>query len=217
MNLNPRIKIFSDIREDISDYLFHFTKGENAFLKLEQIINDRAIKDVKRNGYICFTETPIYMLENYFKYIAKQYKIPKILAPYGIGLKRDSLFSQGARPAIYGLPEEKDDLPESLQWRFVPINPPDKDWLWLREWRVNKAEVKFVNEDIAIVTNTENEQTLFWQTVIDNPYDEPLDDSMIDFKQIYRTIAVEQLPEYNSKNKVEELLYQQTKLIEDEN
>ncbi len=66
--MNPRIKIFNDIREDISDYLFHFTKGEDALFILDKIINDGAIKDVNNNGYICFTETPIYMLENYFKF-----------------------------------------------------------------------------------------------------------------------------------------------------
>lgn len=44
--MNPRIKIFNDIREDISDYLFHFTKGEDALFILDKIINDGAIKDV---------------------------------------------------------------------------------------------------------------------------------------------------------------------------
>ena len=213
--MNPRIRIFNDIREDISDYLFHFTKGEDAFLTLEQIIAEGAIKDVNKNGYICFTETPIYMLENYFKFIAKQYKVPKILAPYGIGFKRDWLFNQGARPAIYGLSNEKLDLPENLRWRFVPVNPPHQDWLWLREWRINKAQVKFKPEDIIIVTNTEDEQSLFWEVVIDNPYNEPVDDSMVDFKQKYRAIAIEQLPKFNSKNKLEDLLTQQKNDIED--
>lgn len=214
--MNPRIRIFNDIREDISDYLFHFTKGEDAFLTLEQIIEEGAIKDVNNNGYICFTETPIYMLENYFKFVARQYKVPKILAPYGIGLKRDWLFNQGARPAIYGLSNEKLDLPENLRWRFVSVNPPHQDWLWLREWRINKAQVTFKPEDIIIVTNTEDEQSLFWEVVIDNPYNEPVDDSMVDFKQKYRAIAIEQLPKFNSKNKLEDLLTQQKNDIEDD-
>lgn len=214
--MNRRIKIFNDIREDISDYLFHFTKGEDAFLTLGQIITEGAIKDVNKNGYICFTETPIYMLENYFKFIAKQYKVPKILAPYGIGLKRDWLFNQGARPVIYGLPNEKKDLPENLRWRFVSVSPPNRDWLWLREWRINTVAVEFKPEDIIIVTNIEDEQALFWKIEIDNPYDEPLDESMIEFKKVYRTIAIEQLSELNSKAKIEELISQQTKQIEDE-
>lgn len=41
--MNPRIKIFNDIREDISDYLFHFTKGEDALIILDKIINEGAI------------------------------------------------------------------------------------------------------------------------------------------------------------------------------
>lgn len=214
--MNPRIKIFNDIREDISDYLFHFTKGEDALFILDKIINDGAIKDVNNNGYICFTETPIYMLENYFKFVARQYKVPKILAPYGIGLKRDWLFNQGARPVIYGLPNEKMDLPENLRWRFVSVSPPNRDWLWLREWRINTVAVEFKPDDIIIVTNNEDEQALFWEVVVDNPFDEPLDDSKVDFKQQYRTIAIEQLPKFNSKNKLEELLSRQTNFINDE-
>lgn len=214
--MNPRIKIFNDIREDISDYLFHFTKGEDALLILDKIINEGAIKDINNNGYICFTETPIYMLENYFKFVAKQYKVPKILAPYGIGLKRDWLFNQGARPVIYGLPNEKKDLPENLRWRFVSVSPPNRDWLWLREWRINTVAVEFKPDDIIIVTNNEDEQALFWEVVVDNPFGEPLDDSMVDFKPQYRSIAIEQLPKFNSKNKLEDLLTQQKNDIEDE-
>lgn len=108
------------------------------------------------------------------------------------------------------------DLPENLRWRFVSVNPPYQDWLWLREWRINKEEIKFKPEDIIIVTNTADEQALFWEVVIDNPYNEPVDDSMVDFKQKYRAIAIEQLPNYNSKNKLEELLSQQINDIEDE-
>jgi hypothetical protein len=216
LHMRRRIKIFNDIREDISDYLFHFTKGEDAFLTLEQIIADEAIKDVKNNGYICFTETPIYMLERYFKFIAKQYKVAKILAPYGIGIRRDWLFNKGARPVIYGLPEEKSVLPESMQWRFVSVNPPCVDWLWLREWRINIQEIRFRPEDIVIITNTEDEQILFWKIVVDNPYDETLDDSMIDSRQVYRAISIERLPELNTKAKIKEYLSEQAKLIEEE-
>lgn len=117
---------------------------------------------------------------------------------------------------IYGLSNEKLDLPENLRWRFVSVNPPHQDWLWLREWRINKAQVTFKPEDIIIVTNTEDEQSLFWEVVIDNPYNEPVDDSMVDFKQKYRAIAIEQLPKFNSKNKLEDLLTQQKIDIEDD-
>lgn len=126
------------------------------------------------------------------------------------------MFNQGARPVIYGLPNEKMDLPENLRWRFVSVSPPNRDWLWLREWRINTVAVEFKPDDIIIVTNNEDEQALFWEVVVDNPFDEPLDDSMVDFKQQYRTIAIEQLPKFNSKNKLEELLSRQTNFINDE-
>lgn len=43
---NTLVKIIQS-REDISDYLFHFTKGSNALKILETIISDRKIKDMK--------------------------------------------------------------------------------------------------------------------------------------------------------------------------
>ena len=43
-------------REDISDYLFHFTKGKNAFETLTAILNDGILKDVNNQGYLCFSE-----------------------------------------------------------------------------------------------------------------------------------------------------------------
>ena len=53
-------------REDISDYLFHFTKESNAFDSLLKITEDRQLKDIKNNGVICFTEAPITLLKSMF-------------------------------------------------------------------------------------------------------------------------------------------------------
>ena len=95
---NTLVKIIQS-REDISDYLFHFTKGSNALKILETIISDRKIKDMKNNGYICFTEAPVTMLADMFK-IFMNYDNP-MFAPYGIGLKKSFLYKLGARPVIY--------------------------------------------------------------------------------------------------------------------
>lgn len=53
------IKNIMNKREDMSDFLFHFIKGPNAFETLSQILRDGAIKDIQNKGYICFTETPL--------------------------------------------------------------------------------------------------------------------------------------------------------------
>jgi len=122
-------------REDISDYLFHFTKGATAFDSLQQIITDSAIKDIKGNGYICFTESPLVLLKGMFD-LFDRYNEP-MYAPYGIAIKKEILFASGARHVIYGSSEERGVLPETLRWRFVEYSPNIKDFTWLREWRLN--------------------------------------------------------------------------------
>lgn len=73
-------------REDLSDYLFHFTRGKKAFETLEKILNDGKLKDVYKRGYLCFTEAPLTTLYNMFQ-IFERYDNP-MYAPYGIGLKK---------------------------------------------------------------------------------------------------------------------------------
>ena len=41
-------------REDLSDYLYHFTKGAYAKQTLLKIADDKALKDVGNKGVICF-------------------------------------------------------------------------------------------------------------------------------------------------------------------
>lgn len=73
-------------REDLSDYLFHFTRGKKAFETLEKILNDGKLKDIYERGCLCFTEAPLTTLYNMFQ-IFERYDNP-MYAPYGIGLKK---------------------------------------------------------------------------------------------------------------------------------
>ena len=50
--VNSTLKAILAAREDISDYLFHFTRGSKAFETLLRILADGELKDIKRNGYI---------------------------------------------------------------------------------------------------------------------------------------------------------------------
>lgn len=206
------IKKFNEIREDLSDYLFHFTKGKDAFYNLEKIVSDGAIKDINNNGYICFTEAPLNMLKSYFEYIRKTYSVATILAPYGVGLKKEQMFQLGARPVIYGKPEEINELPEALRWRFVGINLPYSDWLWQREWRINQNEV-LLSDDMILVTQDQDEQLLFWDIIIDNPYNEEIDESMIDFKMRYKSISIKELDLYHTKQELKDFFNNQEEEI----
>ena len=100
-------------REDLSDYLYHFTKGSAAFDTLIKIIESNAIKDINKRGKICFTEAPLVLLSNMFK-IFDKYTDP-LYAHYGIAIKKDILFELGARPVIYGTDDDELHLSDKIK------------------------------------------------------------------------------------------------------
>lgn len=217
--MNEALVMFNKLREDLSDYLFHFTKGEDAYEILQKILCEGKLRDMSNNGYICFTETPITMLPTFFEYINQHYKIPSIIAPYGIGIKKDLLFKAGARPVIYGLPDEKAELPQKIQWRFVEMNLPTYDFSWLREWRIPVKSIRLKPHYIIVVTNKVDEQLSFYDIKVNgdiNEIDVLLDDSMVDIKQIYRGISIDEIAEYNTKGKLNDYLEEQQGIIDDE-
>jgi hypothetical protein len=85
---NPSKKI-REQRDDLSPFLFHYTKGREAFEILLSIIDEKKLKSEK--GYICFTEAPLATSLRMFDYM-NQYPDP-MYAPYGIGFNRDFLFN----------------------------------------------------------------------------------------------------------------------------
>lgn len=142
-------------REDLSDYLFHFTSGINASKTLEEIIKDNAIVDVKNKGVICFTESPLTALPEMFK-IFDRFPNP-MYAPYGIAVKKQYLYDVSARQVIYGPKEDLSELGENIKWRFEEYKPGVKDFTWLREWRLREKKVELDSENFFIITKTESE------------------------------------------------------------
>lgn len=147
-------------RQELSDYVFHFTCGSIAKETLIRILSDGLIKDVKSKGFICFTEAPILMLPDMFEIFA-HYQEP-MYAPYGIGIHRDSLYQLGGRPVIYGTEDDKAKIHQSLQWRFEMMTPGYYDFSWLREWRLPKSEFEISDDDIVIVDKINDELDLFF-------------------------------------------------------
>ena len=99
------IKILQS-RDDISDYVFHFTKHHNAKETLKTILEQECIKDINKNGYICFSESPLSLLPSMFQLFKKHYN--PMYAPYGIGIRKDIFWEMGGRPVIYGADGEND-------------------------------------------------------------------------------------------------------------
>lgn len=142
-------------RNDLTPYLFHYTKGSDPYQVLIKIISEKRL--TSQRGYICFTEAPLTMSIQLFDYMSKY---PNALyRPYGIGLPRDLLFEKGARPIIYGTDEDNKKIPRELQWRCLTLEPSSYDYSWLREWRCqgNIFDFKELCDNIILITKEEKE------------------------------------------------------------
>lgn len=170
--MNQTLREIFKSREDVSDYVFHFTKGSNAKRTLETIVSDKVIRDVKNKGHICFTEAPITMLPSMFN-IFRKYKEP-MYAPYGIGIKKNVFYKMGGRPVIYGDENDRSIMSEELLWRFVHLNPDNYDYSWLREWRIPMKHLDLNIEDCFVIVDKVQDATEMEKLLMD------LDDVEID-------------------------------------
>ena len=193
-------------REDISDYLFHFTKGKKAFETLGAILNDGKIKDVNKRGYLCFTEAPLTALYSMFQ-IFERYDSP-MYAPYGIGIKKDLLYNEGCRPVIYGTKEDFDTIPKHLYWRCEEYVPDTRDYSWLREWRIKSASYN-LSVDCIIITKTEYEQILLMKDTCDSfDFDGDIEDGEYHgyvtsgFERMYKGVSMEEIRNVCTLSKV---------------
>jgi len=128
-------------RVDISEFLVHFTKGDEAPANFASIANEAVLRGgtgfIKGNfRCVCFTEAPLHSLQDIllhrtghaFKY-----------EPFGVIVRKKWLFGLGGRPAIYQPDSEFPSLPDSHKWRHVRYEPnatPPVDFTWEREWRI---------------------------------------------------------------------------------
>lgn len=83
------------MRPDQSDYLAHFTKGDNAYDKLLSILQEKKLTAGQlpwtKKRAVCFTECPWASLLSH----AEQY------SPYAIGFEKPRIFAAGGGPAYY--------------------------------------------------------------------------------------------------------------------
>jgi len=205
-------------REDISDYLFHFTNGKNARDTLEKITKEKCLRDVNNRGVICFTEAPLLSLTNMFK-LFEQFENP-MYAPFGIALKKKVLFDLGARNVIYGLADEKRYLHNSIKWRFEEYEPSRKDFAWLREWRVPLKTIQLTIDNSFVITKTKKDLhklTFNEDNLLDVKFDGCVSDGQFWGSatgvagRSFKGISVEDIDELNAMSKldVEKLIEKQ--------
>lgn len=154
-------------RADISEFLIHWTSGnsyEEAFNVLYNILISKEIMGSTKNikgGYtcVCFTETPA----KYFSFHKRTYK------PFGIGITKKYLYSEGGRPVIYESDKEFYLLPEDIKWRHVLYDPclkEPRDFTWEREWRIKRDEVYLHHEEVIIIV-----PDISWEEELINRFD----------------------------------------------
>ncbi|WP_281724391.1 hypothetical protein [Hoylesella shahii] len=145
---------FRKARRDYSPYLFHIIKGETPdFLEtMTNILNEMKLKSER--GYICISASPLTSIVRFFETNVNRTEKTMFLS-FGIGFSRDILVRDfGARNVIYYYDDEKELIPEELEWRALRLNGDTSDFEYLREWRINGKEFDFKDfptEDIIVV------------------------------------------------------------------
>lgn len=196
-------------REDLSKYLFHFTKGRNAKDTLISIINDGRIKDINQTGRICFSEAPVTMLAPMFD-VFRCYPQP-MYAPYGIGILKEFIYQKGGRPVFYGDKTDGKILPKVLKWRYELYDPDKHDFSWLREWRLPEAEVELLFDNCFFIVDTNNDIEELWHLIntIDVDVDAQPEDGGVNsmysvyLSKRYRMISMEDISKVCMINKKE--------------
>lgn len=201
--MNKTLLEILEKRLDLSQYLFHFTKGSNAISTLRKIISSESIIDINNNGYICFSEAPLTSLSSMFDIFSK-YAEP-MYSPYGIAINRNFLYDLGARPVIYGKKEEKQLLDSTIQWRFVELEIDKSDYSWLREWRLNIHDFPFKDNDILVITNTKDEAadiTIDEDIEIDGDVIDkiPVGYAYLTINRMWKSISIEEIRELSLMN-----------------
>lgn len=208
--MNKTLLQIISAREDISDYLFHFTKGSYAKETLDKIMQDNAIIDVGNRGYLCFTEAPLTLLQETFR-IFNEYHNP-MYAPYGVAIKKDYLFNLGARPVIYGTKDESNEISKKLKWRFEEYSPNVRDYSWLREWRLKEKQIKLDSTNSYIITQhiDELDSALFHdENIVDVEFEWSMEDGRRCgdatgiFKRTFRGISFEDLEKIKTLSKAD--------------
>ena len=188
-------------RDDLSKWLFHFTKKSNARETLEKIISDRALES--DTEIICFTEAPITVYKEVFK-IFQEYKDP-LYAPYGVAIPKKTIYLNGGRPVIYSTKEEGDLLPNELKWRFVEYDIENSDYTWQREWRLNSPRFEINPQNCFLIVRSLEDE--FLMAFDDEPqfspgeWDDGNNSGSIYFDRLWKAISIEGLEQFEQKNR----------------
>jgi hypothetical protein len=203
------LKKIESKRQDLSDYVIHFTKGVNADRTLLDIISDKKLKDINDRGYICFTEAPLPALLEMFEHF-EQYPNP-MYSPYGIAIPKERFFKDGGRHVIYSHKDEKVLFDPSIHWRFEPYSP-SRNFSWLREWRINISEYEIDPEFDFLITKSkdwENDLSFEQGDIIQETYEADgyfESEFFSEHYKLWKAVSIDSILKLSIKSN--ELLYQ---------
>ncbi len=178
------LKVWNTVaRDDISDRLIHFTKGDDAFETLRTILHECRL--IGGNGFIkggyncvCFSEAPLTALKDGLLNSNSYSRF----SSFGVSFNKKWIFEQGGRPAIYQPDIEYAALPESHKWRHVRYEPTANepiDFTWEREWRIQTDELRFDCSVVAIVV-----PTCYWAERLFDEHETEQDYKILAYSQI---------------------------------
>ena len=157
------------VRRDLSSQLIHLTRGQNgatALNILSAIIGSSPPGLKGNHGYIkgsyncvCFMEAPLTEVANMLKFNTSLQNIedrPRYEG-YGIAVPKQWLWQRGGRPVIYQPLSDYDSLANEIKYKHVIFNPPDVDFTWEREWRIQTHFLELEPQYTTVIVNTQDD------------------------------------------------------------
>lgn len=144
-------------RDDLSNLLVHFTKGQSEvdagrnFLSIVRSKTLRGGTGLIEGGHrcVCLSEAPIATLARLFGDPAAH---GMHYAPLGVLVRKSTLFAAGGRPVIYQPDPEYRLLHPAQQFRHKGYDPAASiDYSWEREWRLHADEFALDPAAITLV------------------------------------------------------------------
>lgn len=190
------------MREDMSDFLIHFTKGDDlqgAYQNLKSIIDQSVVHGSSlkiRDGSncVCFSEAPLSSLKSGL--LNPSFYSP--YSPFGIITTKEHIFSLGGRPVIYQPESEFYQLSADNSWRHMRYEPPSVDFTWEREWRLKTGGYRFRPDNTQIIVPdsacarrliSEHDSEQEWQTL---QYSQVMDELLaIQYEEPFPWVIVE--------------------------
>jgi hypothetical protein len=155
-------KQLANVRHDVSDFLWHFTRrNNNSFATLKRIIEERTIRG-STDKYcdaiaVCFTEMPLTEAIRQSK-VLDEFAYERF-SDYGLGFRKEWIASKGGLPVVYQPDRLRFELAETSQWRHCEMDlQKGIDFSWQREWRVPTDKLVFSPvDDVVLVVRTAKE------------------------------------------------------------